>query len=337
MKWGIFCLFESFEKDSAKAINSQLNLAKYAESLGFDEVWFAEHHFNDFSVCPSPSLLLAALAAKTEKIRLGAAGFLAPFYDPIRLSEEIAMLDILSDARLNLGFAKGAFAPDCKHFSASTENLRPKLLESVHAIDLLLNSNGAVSFNGEFIKFGEVDIEPKKIQKRIPTFIATFSSSETIEFAAKNGFGLMLSQGISLNECQQAASYYKQIAGVEPEIVLLRTFYVADDKNDAINKARMAIDHFVKSMRAASSFNKSPKFDKRRYEELINERNVFFDGDKFFENGIIGDVQTCINKCERIRDAIKNVHIALKPLGTSEAENMTLLDKFAKEIRIKFR
>lgn len=336
MKWGIFCLFESFEKDSVKAINSQLNLVEYAERLGFDEAWFAEHHFNDFSVCPSPSLLLASAASRTKNIRLGTAGYLAPFYDAIRLSEEVATLDILSNGRLNLGFAKGAFAPDCKHFNTSTENLRPKLLESAKAVDMLLNSHDAVSFNGKFVKFNDVDIEPKRVQDKIPTFIATFASDETIEFAAKMGWGLMLSQGIDLKECKEAVRKYKEISGDEPEVVLLRTFYVADTDDEARAKARMTTDHFVKSMRAASSFNKTPNFNKKRYEELIKERNAFFDGDKFFQNGIIGSVQTCVEKCFEIMMSLKNVHVALKPLGTSEFENRLLLDRFAREVKVKF-
>ncbi|QKG30235.1 LLM class flavin-dependent oxidoreductase [Campylobacter sp. RM16187] len=335
MKWGIFCLFENFEKNYQKAISEQINLVKHAEKIGLDEAWFAEHHFNDFSLCPSPSLLLANAIAQTTKIRLGMAGFLAPFYDTIRLSEEVATLDILSNGRINLGLAKGAFTPDSKHFKTTTENLRPKLIECAEAINLLLNSKGPVSFNGDFISFSEVDIEPKPLQNQIPTYIATFASKETIDFAAHRGWGLLLSQGVDLDECQSVVNRYKEIAGFDPEVVLLRTFFTADSDEEANERAIPAIDHFVKSMRAASSFNKSPNFDRSKYEDIIKERDYFFDGEKFFKNGIIGDVNTCIKKSLEIKKIIKNVHIALKPLGVSEAENIEQLDIFVNKIRKK--
>ena len=334
MKWGIFCLFERYETDACEAIHAQMRLVEQAEKEGLEEVWFGEHHFNDFSICPSPTVLLANACARTQTIRLGCAGFLAPFYDAIRLAEDAAMLDILSRGRFNLGLAKGAFAPDSKHFNTTTEQLRPKLLECAKAVDSVLNTRDhPVSFHGDFFDFTEVDVEPKTLQSSIPTYIATFASEETIAFAARKGWGLMLSQGVDLDECERVSRYYASIAGCEPEIVLLRTFYVAQNYEEAFAKARPAIDHFVKSMRAASSFNKSPQFDQTRYQALIQERNVFFDGQKFFENGIIGDAQRCIDACLMIQKRFPKVHVALKLLGTNENENARLLHDFTQLVR----
>ena len=100
----------------------QLRLVEMADQLGFDEAWFGEHHFNGFSVIPDPATMIAYAAARTNKIRLGTAGFLAPFYHPIRLAESIAVLDNLSQGRINVGVAKGGFAPDTKHFVRSTRS-----------------------------------------------------------------------------------------------------------------------------------------------------------------------------------------------------------------------
>lgn len=334
MKWGIFCLFERFGGEAHEAIENQLKLIEHADAMRFDEVWVGEHHFNDFSICPSPSLLLANVAARTHHIRLGVAGFLAPFYDAIRLAEEVAMLDILSQGRINLGFAKGAFAPDSKHFDITVEHLRPRMMECVDAVHQLLHvRNQPVSFKGASIHFSEVDIEPKPLQKTIPTYIATFASDETIIFAAKHGFGLMLSQGVDLDECERVVRLYQGIAGFEPQMVLLRTFYVDTSRERAYVKARPVIDHFAKSMRAASSFNKSPHFDKAAYEALIQERSTFFDGQKFFDCGIIGDAKECIEKVKAIQTRLHHVTIALKPLGVDLDENVALLEAFNETIR----
>ena len=334
MKWGIFCLFERFNEEAHDAIENQLKLIELVDAMRFDEVWIGEHHFNDFSICPSPSLLLAYASARTKYVRLGCAGYLAPFYDAIRLAEEVSMLDILSNGRMNLGFAKGAFAPDSKHFNVTVENLRPMMFECADAVHQLLHvKNKPVSFQGESFSFSQVDIEPKPIQSTIPTYIATFASDETITFAAKRGFGLMLSQGVDLDECERVSKAYEAIAGFAPSIVLLRTFYVADCHTSACLKARPVIDHFAKSMRAASSFNKSPHFNRARYEKLIGERNTFFDGQKFFDCGIIGDAKTCIEKIKAIQARLSNVTITLKPLGADLLENVTLLRAFNETVR----
>lgn len=334
MKWGIFCLFERFNVNANQAIENQLKLIELADAMRFDEIWVGEHHFNDFSICPSPSLFLAYLAARTKHVRLGCAGFLAPFYDAIRLAEEVATLDHLTKGRINLGFAKGAFAPDSKHFNVTVEHLRPMMLESVEAITQLLHVNEKpVGFQGHYIAFSDVDIEPKPFQAKIPTFIATFASDETIAYAAHKGFGLMLSQGVDLDECVRVSERYEAVAGIKPEIVLLRTFYVAPSMEEAVYKARPAIDHFAKSMRAASSFHKSPHFNQNQYKKLIAERSTFFDGQKFFDCGIIGDIPTCIEKIQTIHAKVPNVTIALKLLGIDLLENVTLLRTFNEKIR----
>jgi|GEM_PF-5581006 len=82
--------------------------------------------------------------------RLGCAGFLAPFYDPIRLAEEISLLDHLSNGRFNVGFAKGAFAPDSKHFNVTAEQLRPLMFESVSVIETLLHVKEPLNFDGDY-------------------------------------------------------------------------------------------------------------------------------------------------------------------------------------------
>jgi len=334
MKWGIFCLFERFNSNANQAIENQFKLMELADAMRFDEIWVGEHHFNDFSVCPSPALLLAYAAARTKYARLGCAGFLAPFYDAIRLAEEVATLDHLSQGRVNLGFAKGAFAPDSKHFNVTVENLRPMLFECVDAVTQLLHVNEKpVGFKGEYINFSEVDIEPKPFQTSIPTYIATFSSDETIAFAAKKGLGLMLSQGVDLDECERVSQVYEAIAGFKPQLVLLRTVYVASSTEEAESKARPAIDHFAKSMRAASSFHKSPHFNHAHYTKLIAQRSAFFDGQKFFDCGIIGDAKTCIEKIKAIQARLQHVTLTLKPLGVDLLENVALLRAFNETVR----
>lgn len=331
MKIGIFSLFERFEGRADKAIKEQLELIRYADELGFDEAWIGEHHFNDFSICPSPSVLLSYLAATTKNIRLGAAGYLAPFYDAVRLAEEVSLLDNISGGRINLGFAKGAFAPDSKHFKVAPEDMRGAMFEVVEGVSALLGE--VASYKGEHISFYCTDIEPKPIQTQIPTYIATFGSEDSIRFAARHGYGLLGSQGLSIDECIAMSEIYEKEVGHKPQITIMRTFCVAGTTEEAVNLARPAIDHFVKSMRAASSYKKSPIFDEKRYTQLVRERYEFFDGGKFFDAGIIGDEDACKRHIDYIKLKCPNATIALKPVGTTLEQNKQMLRIFNEKIR----
>lgn len=333
MRIGLFCLTEHFEGNVQTSIIEQLRLVELADQLGFDEAWFGEHHFNGFSVIPDPSSMMAYAAAKTHKICLGAAGFLTPFYHPVRLAESIATLDNLSNGRIIGGFAKGGFAPDTKHFNRDPNELRAVMFETVEAVDRLLHTKKSVSYKGKYMEFQDVNLQPKKIQKNIPFFVATFANPETIHFAARHGYGLLMSQGATLRECIEVQSLYFSIAGFNPHIVLMRVLCIADSTEKAYRIARPSIDHFVKCMRAASSNIPPPKYDTEHYNAILKEREAFFDGQKFFDNGIIGTAQQCITTIKTIRKELPNIHLVLKPSSSDSSQNRTMLCEFNTKIR----
>jgi len=332
MKIGLFCLSENYSGNVQESIMEQLRLVELADELGFDEAWFGEHHFNAFSVIPDPALMIGYAAGRTGCIRLGSAGFLAPFYHPVRLAESIAVLDNLSNGRINAGFAKGGFAPDTRYFLQNKEDLREVMYESVEAIDALLH-NKDTHYSGDFVQTKNIPIAPHPIQNRIPFFIATFSSEKTIAFAARHGYGLMMSQGASLDECIEARNLYRSIAGYEPEMVIMRVFYVADTYEEASCAVVPAIDHFVRCMRAVQEDQPQPTFDLDAYEALLNERKGFFNGQKFFDNAILGTPQQCIATIKTIQKELNHVHLILKPSSTDHTHNRWMLSRFNTEIR----
>jgi alkanesulfonate monooxygenase SsuD/methylene tetrahydromethanopterin reductase-like flavin-dependent oxidoreductase (luciferase family) len=332
MKIGLFCLTEHFEGSVQESIMEQLRLVELADQLGFDEAWFGEHHFNGFSVIPDPCAMIAFAAARTGCIRLGTAGFLAPFYHPVRLAESIAVLDNLSGGRINAGFAKGGFAPDTKHFSRDPDNLRNAMFETAEAVDALLHTK-TTSYNGAFVSFENATLQPKPLQKKIPFYVATFANPDTIRFAARQGYGLLMSQGASLDECLEAQKLYRSIAGVNPEIVLMRVFCVANSFDEAYRIARPSIDHFVKSMRAASSEIPAPKWNREKYNAILLEREAFFDGQKFFDNAIIGTYRECLKTIQTIRNALPDIHLVLKPSSSDPSQNRMMLNVFNTHIR----
>jgi len=318
MRLGIFLLTEDYRSSAHATIANDIELGVYAEELGFDEVWFAEHHFNGFSVIPNPTLMMASLAARTTRIRIGSAAFLAPFYQSIRLAEEIATLDNLSCGRIDAGFAKGGFAYDIDLFEKSPHDLRQEMFESVAKVSDTLYRNPL--------------LEPKPLQK-IPFYIATFSTNETIEYAARHGYGLMFSQGATLQECIDAQELYRQIAGAYPEVVLMRVFYMDEDYNSAYQNALPATDHFIKSMRAVKSKEKLPSFHQENYKALRDQRLKFFDGKNFLDNAILGNSEECQEQIEKINREIKNLHLVLKVASSDAMQTRKMLKRFSQEIQ----
>lgn len=331
MTLGLFCLNEHYGNDLNRSLIHQLDLVEHADRLGFDEVWFGEHHFNAFSVIPDPGSLIAFAAARTKRIRLGTAGFLAPFYHPVRLAESIALLDHLSGGRINAGFAKGGFAPDTRHFLRSKEDLRNLMVETLECIDRLLHGQN-VTYTGHFVQTDRTTITPAPLQNPLPFFIATFSSRETIEFAAQHGYGLMMSQGATLNECIEAQSFYRSIAGYDPHMVILRVLYLADTYEEAARNAIPGIDHFVKCMRAVQAEQSQPTFELENYRKLLEERTAFFDGQKFFDNAILGSPEDCAHILQTLNEEITHLHLALKPASFDPALNATMLERFVNDV-----
>src|SRR6266850_1310865 len=89
-------------------IRQEVEQMVWTEELGFDSIWLTEHHFIDYGLSVSPAVLAAAAAMRTRRVRIGLAAAILPFHDPVRLAEELAMVDILSEGRLDVGAGRGA-------------------------------------------------------------------------------------------------------------------------------------------------------------------------------------------------------------------------------------
>ena len=108
MKFGVLQFFSWSRRVPLETVYARaLERIAIMDETGYDAVWLAEHHFNTYSVCPSPHMMATHVAARTKNLRIGTAVSLAAFYHPLRLAEEIAFLDVLSGGRVNWGSGRG--------------------------------------------------------------------------------------------------------------------------------------------------------------------------------------------------------------------------------------
>jgi alkanesulfonate monooxygenase SsuD/methylene tetrahydromethanopterin reductase-like flavin-dependent oxidoreductase (luciferase family) len=159
-----------------------------ADRLGFHGVWLAEAHFMPrFSLMPAPMMLLAAIAERTSRIRLGLAVNLVPLHHPVRLAEESAMLDLISGGRLDFGAGRGAFASNYHGYQTPMESSRERLKE---AVDFIRNAwiEPRLTFHGEFFHVDDTEVVPKPIQRPHPPIRLAANTPDTFTFAGANGF-----------------------------------------------------------------------------------------------------------------------------------------------------
>jgi alkanesulfonate monooxygenase SsuD/methylene tetrahydromethanopterin reductase-like flavin-dependent oxidoreductase (luciferase family) len=167
--------------------------AVWAESAGFEHVGIGEHHFSDYIV-PSPPLLLAAIATRTKRIRLGTAVTLLAGLDPVRVAEDLATLDVISNGRAEMTFARGVIASNVAAFGITDEgDLRPRFEENLRLLLRLLTED-RVTWSGRYrAPLHEVRIEPRPIQPpHEALFVGGGLSNISCDLAADLGLPLTL-------------------------------------------------------------------------------------------------------------------------------------------------
>jgi len=169
-------------RDVASLFTRYLDLWARDETLGFEGIFFSEHHFGR-SYSPSPNLLIAALAQRTKTLRLGVMGVVLPYYHPARVVEEIGLLDHLTGGRLEIGTAIGV-PQELSRFNMTMAEARERNDEIVAVIDAALTDR-IVSHNGKYFSFSNLRILPRPLQQPSPPRWTTVVSAESARRAAR--------------------------------------------------------------------------------------------------------------------------------------------------------
>jgi alkanesulfonate monooxygenase SsuD/methylene tetrahydromethanopterin reductase-like flavin-dependent oxidoreductase (luciferase family) len=192
-------------------VRDHLALGDLAEPLGFDSLWALEHHFTGYAMSPAPTQLLAYYAGRTQRLLLGTAVIVLPWHDPIRVAEQIALLDILCGGRCLFGFGRGAASVEYAGFRVPMEEARPRFAEAAQLIRKAL-AEPEFEWQGQFFQIPRTSIRPRPISHPERRFYASSVSPESAEIMAKLGFGILV---VMQNEWAKAAEsivQYREIA-----------------------------------------------------------------------------------------------------------------------------
>jgi natural product biosynthesis luciferase-like monooxygenase protein len=213
MKFGLLHFFEHAAggKSERQIVREQLHSMRVAEEMGFDSIWAPEHHFTEYGFCASPMVTLAAMASVTTRIRLGSGVVVLPFNDPVRVAEEGAMIDLMSDGRLELGVGRGFQPVEYRGFGADQAKSREIFDEALQII-VQAWSEGRVNFKGAHFEIPEHSVRPQPVQKPHPPIWVAAISDDTFALAGKLGFNLLCSlvYGFKSNRTAQLLSTYRE-------------------------------------------------------------------------------------------------------------------------------
>jgi flavin-dependent trigonelline monooxygenase, oxygenase component len=178
------------KKPVSELYEEMLEQAVLAERLGYDGIWLAEQNLVSFLAAPDPLQLAAMIAQRTERIRIGVAVFVLPFYHPLRLAGAIAQIDQLSGGRFDVAVGRGASAYQMRQFQAELEEAdsRERFAEHLHIMVDQWTAEGGLSHDGRFFSYPNATVLPPPLQLPHPPLWIAALSARSMEWAVKLGF-----------------------------------------------------------------------------------------------------------------------------------------------------
>jgi alkanesulfonate monooxygenase SsuD/methylene tetrahydromethanopterin reductase-like flavin-dependent oxidoreductase (luciferase family) len=229
-----------------------------AEDQGYDGVFFSEHHFTPYSISPSPNLLVATLAQRTERMRLGVMANITAFHNPRRLAEEGAMLDHLTGGRLEVGMGRGVDEPEFIREGVRMEETRGRFEESVALIQKAWKEP-VWSFDGQYYHYDNVSIWPRPLRSELPIWVTALSPT-TVAWAARNSFRFtsVFSPPDQMREIFEGYTKAAAEVGREAEptdMGVCRNVFIADSEQKARELAEPAFNLLFATFKEAAVFH----------------------------------------------------------------------------------
>ncbi|QMV74335.1 LLM class flavin-dependent oxidoreductase [Comamonas piscis] len=328
MEFGVFILAQQrgYHQRSQDVINNSIEQTVVAEQAGFNTAWYAEHHFNNYSLSPSPLMTVAHAAAKTKTIRLGTAVCILPLYHPARFLAEVGFVDTVSNGRLELGVGSGYQQFEFERFGVEIANSGAIFNEFLDIIPKALTQK-IFEYQGEFLNMPPSSIAVRCVQDPMPPLWVTSGNPVTLGRGVREGHNLFVTALLNGNEA---------IAGLRTKLENIATAEGKDLDNDVkfgFLRCGYASDHeseinaYLDCARFQRRISESLKFRRAQSEDGYMVKEVPTETDPTFEqlrkNLPVGSVNEVIDKLLEEISILKPKHIALQTqLGDFDQKTM---------------
>ncbi|MEA2875035.1 MAG: hypothetical protein QOF14_231 [Hyphomicrobiales bacterium] len=353
MEFGYFTLSDNHYDNNTRSANQFVAditaEALYADKLRMHSAWIGEHHFNSLGVLSCPDLVLAYIAARTEHIRLAPAVTVLPLHHPIRVAEQWATLDLLSNGRVDFAAGRGYDRREYLPFHVSFEDNQSIFDEGLELVRALWSADDRMTYKGKHYSFEDVRITPKPVQKPIPTYVASFSKP-SIELAARLGCGLIVAPfaaAMSFGGLKEVADLYHESCarfGTRPGRLMCSYFtHFADNKPQEDAQRARQIRYYKECVIPA--FPGDPKTAPPSYRYFIDmvERLHKVKPEDLTENSVLigsaGRIAETLKKVEAagFEEVILYFNVGLKPHGQVRDEMARFMEQVAPQFEGKHR
>ncbi len=337
MEFGIFLTMPSPEAvEAAEVYRRGIEMAVRAEDLGFSRVWLAEHHFSTYSYVPRPLIFLSYLAAKTSRIRLGTAIVPLPLHNPLLVAEEIAMADVLSRGRIELGVGKGYQKYQFDRLGIAKDENEKRYWEAIAVLRAALTEN-TFSYSGEYFQIPETTLVPQPLQRPMPIWLVVNTRHrEAVEFAIEHRMNLFTGVLEPLHQLTRADITYPEIFERCPPR------YIGTQRPVFVSYDRRAVERAVEQVRWNARVSLSQRHD---FGEIKNGKALAreFPGEptteEILENYVVmGTPEHCRRQLKRLQSGLGcNYFSASFWFGALEHESViNSMELFAAEVMPAF-
>lgn len=346
MKFGLMNLFPyADERGPEQLFKEALEEIILAEELGFDSVWLAEHHFSRYSIMPNPLMMATAIAQRTKRIRIGTAVVIAPLYDPLRLAEDIALADCLSDGRIDIGYGRGYQPLEFAGFGIDQSEATGRMNEIIDILKLAWTQDN-FSYSGKYYHYRDISVYPRPKQRPHPPIWRAAVSPDSFKHAAAHGQPILTSPNLTpAPVLRELFGVYRQTLrdnGYDDQAFdfpFMQQTYVGVSAEDAYNTPKQGAEWFVKTLsKLLPGGDKVPS----GYESYaaFKQAALEFDYDAAFAKGVnFGTAETICDRIAAMRDGVGvNHYLGWFSIGGMPHEKvMQSIERFAKEVIPHFR
>ena len=315
MKFGLHYLLSCAEGQSpAQRYRETIEQATRAEALGFESVWPVEHHFNPtVSILPCPTLLLAAIAARTTTLRLGTAIVQLPLAHPMRVAEEIATLDVLSGGRVELGVGRGGNPSHFGGFGVPMSESRDRMVESLDYIRQAWTTE-RFSFRGRFFQADDLALAPRPIQQPHPPIRVAANSADTATWAGHEGYPIFVASNVNpLPKLRELIPLYRRaradtghVMAAGEDLTLLMPIYVGSDRRRVERDVAPSVRQFAETAAsvAATWVAKSPESERPKLQAILEQICGMTYDSVNTVTGIFDTPSACVERLQQVREEL---------------------------------
>ena len=317
MNFGIFTMFTVRENGTqADAFKEWFGIVQAAEDLGLDAFWIGESHFRpERAVMAAPLIGASAVAARTRRIQVGLAVQVLPLANPLRIAEEAAIVDHISEGRLVFGAGRSSFLESYQGYNIDYGESRGRFAESLEII-LKAWQEESFSYEGEFYQFHDVNLVPKPFQKPHPPVRIAVESRDTFALTGSLGFPIFIRHQMDIPQLQGLLREYQQareLAGFHgPNDVILQIGgYVAETAERAYSEPQASTMHRVRVIQQ----NLHRTADAETYERLRRASEVTYDD--LLHRLAFGTPEAVVEKIQQYREdlGITGISLDVNPGG----------------------